>query len=488
MLPSQSLKFSRPLWKHQADALDRFAASNEVALFHEQGCGKTTTAVAWLRSKFVSKQEITKTLIICPIAVLYNWQREFDINASPQVVESILVPYMRTKRTKYTGIERATLIQTTQKKIVILNGESLDNQAVVTALQIFKPTNIILDESHKFKNPKLTSISRLGKLLSISDYATNRMILTGTPILNSYLDLWAQYRIMDGGKTFGTNFWVFRATYFEDKNAGWSGQPKYFPNWMPKPNAHEILSKLLGAKASRLKKTECLDLPPLVHTTHYVEMSPEQSKAYYAMENELVAEVQLGTCAATNALSQVMRLLQILSGHLPVENETQRAKITTYFRQNPRLEALRELVEELTGNHKVIIWATFEANYAQIRGMLRELNIPHAELVGGTKDRQGEIDRFQLDPKCRVMLSNPQAGGTGVNLVAASYMIYFSRSYSLGDRLQSESRAHRGGSEIHEKITLIDLVVKDTLDEVVLAALLRKENFSEKVLSTLKER
>jgi SNF2 family DNA or RNA helicase len=102
------------------------------------------------------------------------------------------------------------------------------------------------------------------------------------------------------------------------------------------------------------------------------------------------------------------------------------------------------------------------------------------------KDPQANIKLFQNDPKCRVMIANEQAGGAGVNLTAASYSIYYSRTYSFLNRSQSESRNHRSGSEIHSKITIIDLIIKGTIEEVVFQALARKENFSDNVLERIR--
>jgi SNF2 family DNA or RNA helicase len=99
------------------------------------------------------------------------------------------------------------------------------------------------------------------------------------------------------------------------------------------------------------------------------------------------------------------------------------------------------------------------------------------------KARQEAIDSFQNDPSVRVMIANPAAGGVGVTLTAASYMIYYSRDFSLENDLQSEARCHRGGSEAHEKITRIDIVAPGTIDEVILEALERKENLATKILA-----
>jgi SNF2 family DNA or RNA helicase len=490
MKPSEALSFKRPLRAHQAAALDRFAYESEAALLWEMGLGKTTEAIQLLRVKYNIAKEVVPTLVVSPVATLYNWKEEFEINAPEKVSANVLVPYMRSKKTKLTTAERAHLIRTSGQKIVIVNPEVFDFDVVVDALREFRPRCLIVDESDLFK---AHSSKRLKKLLTISDLASFRVIMTGTPILNSYLDIWAQWRILDRGDTFGLNFFTFRERYFADENIRWKGKPKYFPKYVPKAGIESELSKLIGTKASRLMKSECLDLPEQVFEKYHVELGAEQKKAYFQMESQMIAEVKAGTCAAVNALAKVLRMLQILSGYMPVEvapssmpaHDGADAIALSHFHDNPRLLALRELLEKLTPAHKVIVWANFTANYVDIRKVCEELSLEFAEITGETKDRQAEKERFQTDPKCRVMLSNPQAGGAGINLTASSYAIYYSRNYSLRQRLQSLARNHRDGSQIHESITVIDLVSTGTMEDDVLAALLRKETFSENVLGRL---
>lgn len=485
MKPSEAIKFKRPLRAHQIEDLDRFAPEKEMALFWEMGTGKTTSAIAWLRTKYNIEKDVSKTLIVSPVATLQNWVEEFKINAPEKVAAECFVPYMKTKRVKYTLMQRCAAIVSTDKKIIILNPESLDSKDVVNALCKWAPKNLILDEAHRMKGHKTT---RLAALLKISDRVENRAILTGTPILNSYLDLWAQYRILDRGETFGQNFFVFRARYFYDKNVSFAGKAQYYPDWQPKPGIAQEISQLLARKASRRMSKDCLDLPPLNFEKRVVEMGAEQAKAYFQMENEMVALVGRGECAATNALSRVTRMLQILAGYLPLEYDDAPETVDKYFEKNPKLEELRILLEELCHENKVIIWSQYRATYPMIRSLLKKLGLQWVEIIGGTVDRQGAIERFRDDESCRVVLANPQAGGVGIGLQAAAYAIYYSRGYSLGDRLQSLKRNHRGGSEIHDKITIIDLVTRDTLDVDVLDALLRKENFSENVLARIQSR
>lgn len=477
MKPSEALKFARPLRAHQSNMLDRFAPFDEAALFWEMGTGKSTGAIALLRAKYNMARRVRPTLIVSPVATLGNWVNEFKINAPEKVVEACQIVYgPGEKRVKQLGDKT--------KSIFITNPETFTMPNVVKRMQAVGFECVVIDEADGFKNPKS---KRLASLLTITDKAAFRVILTGTPILNSYLDLWALYRILDKGVTFGTNFFWFRERYFRDENASWKGKPNYFPHYVPKPGVDSEISALMAAKSSRLKKTDCLDIPPLVKMIEHVELSKEQQKAYREMEAELITEVDSGTCVAANALTRVLRMMQILSGYVQVETETQE-KFAVTLKANPRLQRLKELLEELTPQHKVIVWCVFEENYRSIRALCENLGIEYAELTGDTKDRQGEIDRFNQSASCRVMISNPKAGGIGVNLVSSTYSIYFSRTYSLRDRLQSEARNHRGGSEIHEKITLIDLVSPGTIDEDVLSSLNRKENFAELVLEKIRLR
>ena len=466
---------TRKLWKHQEDFLRKFKDAPNAAMFFEMGTGKTMTAAHWMRHKMNADKAILPTLILSPLATLHNWKRTITEEA-PRLAEHIAIAHGKNKD------------EALEYPIVIANYEILDSTLCHATLKKIKPAIIICDESHKIKSGQS---KRFKTLLTFSDYAKYRLIMTGTPILNSYLDLWAQFRFLDGGRTLYDNFFVFRAKYFRDHNAGMPSG-RHFPDWRPLPGTAAELSEKIKEKSSRVTKEECLSLPPLVQVTEHIPLGKEQKKAYTEMEESLITEVKSGVCAASNALTRVLRMLQILAGHLPVEPGTPEpenygALSTHRFKENPRLERLSELLEELTVNHKIIVWCTFQADYHLIQGRCAALNLCTASLTGLVSDKQREIDRFKNNPECKVLIGNPSAGGVGVDgLQVASYAVYYSRSYSLGDRLQSEARNHRGGSEMHSKITHIDLVAKDTLDDIVLQALLKKENFAESVLTRLK--
>jgi SNF2 family DNA or RNA helicase len=357
----------------------------------------------------------------------------------------------------------------------------MQTKALHDDLMDWKPDIIIADESQRLKNPKA---KRTKLAVMLADQAMYKYILSGTPILNNAMDIFSQFAFLDGGETFGRNFFVFRAKYFEDKNAGMPTQ-KYFPNWQPKFSTEKLINDMVYKKAFRVTKDECLDLPPLLRQNIEVELGQEQKKAYDELANDLITFINDKACTAPLAIVKSLRLQQVISGFYKAENDE---GIGRQFAENPRLEALKELLELYADDHKIIIWACFRDNYVPIQLICTDLGLQHRVLVGGMTDKNREeaIQLFQNDPKIRVLIANQQAAGLGVNLTASDISIYYSRNFSLEADLQSEARNHRGGSERHKTITRIDLVASETIDEKILGSLKNKKNIAENILSFLK--
>ena len=480
--PIDTISLTRQPWAHQIAAVNRFADQDNFALWHDMGVGKTTTAILLARYKFNLAGEVLPTLIVTPVATLWNWANEWKMNAPEGVSSSVRVIYGDSKK-------RVQMLKDPEAKIFILNPEAFGIKSVVDELQKMKFGLCIVDEAHTFKNPKS---KRFQTMLTITDKIKFKGMLTGTPILNSYLDIWAQFRYLDKGKTFGPNYYVFQRQYFIDKNAGMPPHV-HFPMWVPAPTTAKVFNQKLDAMVSRVSKADCLDLPPLVKLRKAVPMSDEQRTYYNDMLNNLIVEVEDGSCVANIALTKSLRLLQILSGFVPLQTESEflefdeivNEKNILKLEKNPRLEQLDEDLGELCPNHKVIVWSNFSDTYDDIKKIASKYG-KVAELTGRTKDRQGEQDLFNNDPECRVILSNPQAGGVGINLIAASYSIWFSRNHSLGQRLQAEARNYRGGSEIHKSITQIDYYAPGSFDEDVLDCLDGKQNIADSILEVLR--
>lgn len=189
------------------------------------------------------------------------------------------------------------------------------------------------------------------------------------------------------------------------------------------------------------------------------------------------------TVTANLAVVKALRLLQICTGFVGTDLGED-----FVFEKNPRLDICEEYLEELTPEHKVIVWCSFKQNYRMVEKVCKKLEVDYVLLTGEQNSREkGEaVERFQTDPKCRVIIANRASGGVGVNLTAASYSIVYSRNFSLAEELQSEARNHRGGSEIHDQIVKIDLCSIDTIEEGVLDSLMNKQEGAEAVLDRVR--
>lgn len=464
------------LWAHQEEAVKR--ANDYFALFMEPGTGKTATTINILRKVYAKHGKILPTLVLCPPVVITNWKNE--ILKYSKIKADRILPLVGT------GKERAALLKAAEcNTICITNYETLNMPEVLEAMKGFLKSEkscLILDESHKCKD---ITAKRTKRAIELSDLASYRYILTGTPILNNLMDIYSQFRILDRGQRFGHNFFSFRARFFEDKNRSMPAS-KYFPNWAPIRGADRKIKELIEPVSMHVEKSKCLSLPPLVKKTIEVPMSKEQTRIYESMRKDLVATIKTNEgdkhSIAELAITKSLRLAQIVSGHIRVEGENGEENKTIQIKDNPRKDALKQLLEDLAPYHKVLIWAVYHANYADIRDVCEQLEIEFVEIHGLVKDKDAEAHKFRTDEKVRVLIGHPGSGGIGLNLVEASYMIYYSRSFSLEYDIQSEARNYRGGSERHESITRIDLVTPNTIDELVLKSLASKQALSFSIL------
>lgn len=474
------------LWAHQKRAVAKALQPDTdcLGIFYDIGTGKSRTAIEILRHICARHQQLQRTLILAPKIVLTNWKREIVKYSKILPKDVIVLVGPGTKRCKdfVEAVGNGGVLN--KPKIVITNYESLTMDKLYSMLMSWNPEVIIGDEAHRLKNPEG---KRSKAAIKLSDTSKYRYALTGTPILNSAMDIFNIFRFLDKGRTFGTSFWKFRAQWFEDTNIQWAGKQGYFPKYEPRVETYKELTKLIYQKALTAKKSECLDLPPFVRKEVFVELSPEQKRMYKEMKDDYIAWVEQfedsnekRAVVAQMAVTKALRLQQIVTGYAKTEDgEVHKIK------DNPRLEALKELLEELHGGHKIIVWSVFHENYDDIARVCRDLKIDFAELHGRIpqKQRDENIARFCHQPECRVLIGNQSAGGIGINLVESDVSIYFSKNFSLEADLQSEGRNYRGGSERHGSVTRIDLVAEGTIDELIDEALKNKQAIGEQILT-----
>jgi len=247
----------------------------------------------------------------------------------------------------------------------------------------------------------------------------------------------------------------------------------------------EKLQRIMAPWSSTVKKEDCLDLPPKIYETCRVEMTTEQTKVYKDLKERSIAELSQGIVTVELVLTKLLRLQQVLSGHVPNEEGI------LVELPDERLPRLLELLDEAGG--KAVVWARFTRDVRRITDALnKEYGDGSAVAYHGEttqEERRTALTRFEgniqtgekTDDKCRFFVGNPQTGGYGITLVAASTVVYYSNSFDLEIRLQSEDRCHRAGQT--KSVTYVDLYVPGTVDEKILKALREKKKVSNLIMS-----
>lgn len=437
------------LWNHQQEAVSKFLADGYLFCIHEVGTGKTRTSI-----ECIQRKNLTRGLILCPLIVCENWRREIN-NWAPELQDRVKVLGGSQKK-RIKDLDASASIFVTNHEAVIMK----DLWAKILSM----PWEFLLiDESHRFKNPQA---ARTRTIMTLAEKIKHKILLTGTPMLQSVIDLQPQLRILNN-KLVPKNWYEFRARYCMDLN---KNMPKshYFPNWQPRPETAQELNNIVSLVAHRAEKKEVLkDLPPFVRQVVYVDLEKETKKIYQQMESSFITELDGETMHADLVLTKLIRLQQITAGIFKNDKGEEKSLPT------PKLAALAELLSDNAQRHKVIVWANFIHCYHDIAAVCTQLELPSVIIRGeqSPKDRQIAVDAFQQDPSVRVCIANQAAGGIGINLHAASIAIYYSKGFGLEHDLQSEARCYRGGSEVHQKVTRIDILAKDTIDEDIHVAL-----------------
>lgn len=429
----------------------------------EMGTGKTRAAIEAMRRRMLEGLVHT-TIVVCPRGVMRTVWEEQVANWAPELRPIVLLGPVKERSRLLREVVRGV-----SRRVLIVNYDVLATmEGAILEAMAARPGKIglLLDEMHKIKNPQ-AQVSKAAMRVALE--AGWRLGMTGTPILQGAHDVWSQWYVVDLGLTFGANFAQFRSEFFVEN--------PFDMKLKPVGGALEEIGQRMRRLGVRYRKDECLDLPPKLYERVAVEMGASQRKAYRQMVEDLVTELEDGEVAASNQLTMILRLTQITSGFLPVEDGPMHR-----FEPNPKLEALVEWARENAPSQKLIVWAWYKEDVRQLMARLREFD--PVRIVGGITDdeRTTAERRFQTDPACRVLVGNPASGGVGLNLQVASLAAYYSQSYSLGDRLQSEDRCHRSGSEVHERVTYVDFVCEQTIDEVIVAALLGKKATAEVVV------
>lgn len=452
-----SYSFKTQPMPHQRKALDFLWARNATALFMGMRTGKSKTTIDWLCA-LAQEGKCDRAIIICPLSIRKNWIREFEIHAPVEVPVLLLDP---NKPKQFDEFMQSGF------RVLLVGVESLAAGRAMSYCERFALSGLhvaaIVDESSKIKNHKAARTKNVITLGRMTEY---RSILTGTPIANSPLDLYAQYEFLDPDIIGYGDFYSFRARYAF--MGGYEGRQVIGYN-----NLDELVQEV-SPYTYQVHTHEVADLLPKTFVQREIEM-PDKLKTLYKNMKKSTGLVQINddqVAMLTHVLTKATRLHQLAGGQM-VTGDT--GEYVSDWVHNAKLDELADITAEL-GNSSTIIWAAYKPEIAKIAEMLGDRCVQfHGDCT--EEERAEAVRRFQ-DGEVQFFVGNAATGGMGITLNRAEAIVYYSSTFSAIDRQQSLERA-TNVKDGQKSIMVIDLIMQGTVDELVVAALNNKEDLSQ---------
>ncbi|MBK9509107.1 MAG: DEAD/DEAH box helicase [Cytophagaceae bacterium] len=402
-------------------------------LADDMGLGKTVTTLAFLQ-KIADEKPETPSLLVMPTSLIYNWQKEAQ-KFTPKLRILIHFGSNRYKDTMAFGFYDLVICS---YGVLRLDIDFLKN---------FKFNYAILDESQAIKNPGSMIFNSVNQL-----YTNNRIILTGTPLENSTMDLWTQMSFINPGLLGSMN-------YFKNQ----------FQQQIEKQKDEDTLKKLYNRikpfMLRRQKSQVAKELPEKIETVQYCQMTTEQEKIYEEtksfIRNQLLQNIGKENLKSSSilVLQGLTKLRQLANNPLMVdehfEGESGKDK-----------DIMHKLIEVVNEGYKVLVFSQFTKHLALIKNKLEEKNTKYLYLDGATQNRMDLVDKFQNDSEPKVFLISLKAGGVGLNLTAAEYVFMLDPWWNPAIEAQAVDRAHRIGQT--KTVFSYKFITKNTVEEKIL--------------------
>lgn len=402
-------------------------------LADDMGLGKTVTTLAFLQ-KLKEDKPGNPSILVMPTSLIYNWQKEAT-KFTPQL--KILIHFGQNRHKDAETFERYDLI------ICSYGVLRLD----IDFLKNYRFNYAILDESQAIKNPSSLIFRSVTQLNT-----ENRLILTGTPLENSTMDLWSQMSFINPGL-------LGSLQYFRDN----------FQNPIEKQKDEETLKKLFSRikpfMLRRHKKQVAKDLPEKIESIQYCQMSEEQEKLYEEtkafIRNQLLSEVGVGGIKKSSilVLQGLTKLRQLANNPLMVDE---------YYKgdSGKDRDVMHKLLDVVKEGYKTLVFSQFVKHLSLIAKKLDEQNIPYLYLDGSTKNRMELVEQFQNEDREKVFLISLKAGGVGLNLTAAEYVFLLDPWWNPAVEAQAVDRVHRIGQT--NTVFSYKFITKNTVEEKIL--------------------
>jgi SNF2 family DNA or RNA helicase len=469
----ETYPFRNKPFVHQQAYLQRHWNAPVAALFADMGTGKSYMLINNFAMLY-DKGLLNGVLIVAPKGVYRNW---FDTEIPKHIPEHVQYRMAIWNPQPRKAEEQAlnSLFDITEDlKILVMNIEAFSTvrgSKYAGRFLLCHDAMMVIDESTTIKTP---TSARSKSTEKVGRGARFKRIATGSPVTKSPMDLYQQCAFLSPNCLNAASYYSFQARYavvIERSVATHS-----FKQVVGYRRLDELKEKL-DRFSFRVTKEECLDLPDKLYVKREVDLTDEQRRAYLQMKAMALSQFKEGVTSTVNALTQLMRLHQIVCGHVKLDNGE------VIELPNNRIGELLSVVEETDG--KIIIWANYRHDIEAIKlALSKEYGMNSVGMYyGDTPDdeRKRVLEEFQkLNSEMRFFVGNPSTGGYGLTLTAAHTMVYYSNSFDLEKRLQSEDRAHRIGQT--KNVTYIDLIAVGTIDEKIVKALRDKIDIATQVM------
>ncbi|MGF1532871.1 MAG: DEAD/DEAH box helicase [Bernardetiaceae bacterium] len=419
-------------------------------LADDMGLGKTVQTLALLQAQ-KEKNKSLSSLLIVPTSLIHNWL----IEASKFTPQLKILNYTRTDRHK--SVEHFSYYDLIVTSYGIIRVD-------IDILEKFYFHYAILDESQSIKNPDSATTKAVLRLK-----AKNRLILTGTPIENSTLDLWSQMAFINPGllgtqRFFKKNFQIPIEKQADDHK---------------RQRLHQLIKPFV---LRRVKSQVAKDLPEKIEAIHYVTMPPKQKKFYEEAKsyyrNQILSHIETqGINKSQIILLQGLTKLRLIANHPAMVDEQYD------INDSGKLEdVLYKIDEILSENHKLLIFSQFVKHLQLVKQQIQARKIPFAYLDGSTKNRQQQVDYFQNDPNCKIFLLSLKAGGVGLNLTAADYVFVLDPWWNPAVEAQAIDRTHRIGQQ--NQVFIYKFITQETVEEKILLLQEEKKHLAAQMITT----
>jgi len=444
---------------YQKYCIHRLLADEALGLFLDMGLGKTAITLTAINDLKYNRFQISKVLVIAPKKVAQRtWMREKTKWDHLHLLRVVSVLGSRDQRIRALN---------TPGDIYVINRENVP--WLVDYYRNAWPFDmVVVDESSSFKSHQA---KRFKALSWVRKHIKRMVILTGTPIPNGLLDLWAQIYLLDEGQRLGKKFTHYRERYFEPDQRS----RDHVFSYRPKPGAEEIIYQLIGDICISMSADDYLELPDHIFVTVPVVLDNKAQAAYNRLEKEMLLQVDETVIDAGSAAVLTNKLLQLCNGAVYGENHREVVEI-----HNCKIEAFLELVEALNGQPAIVFY-NFQHDLARLKKALAGTGLRVREL----KTPQDEEDWNAQ--KIDILLAHPGSTAFGLNLQdGGNQVIWFGLNWSLELYKQANKRLHRQGQ--NQKVISHHLVVEGGRDEDVMAALQDKNATQARLLESLKVR